>query len=432
MKKAKTQNIIRNILIIVIVAAIVLGTVLPVFAATPVDENQYPHDSLESAAEEAGDKVLARVKNSSSTSTDFYFSVGYKADTYDSPSICTAFRDVIEERTAKPFEGDAMHAALNSLSVITSKKQANGRYYIKVMVYGKYNLTAEQETQYHSQVQAIAQEAAGNDYEKALYLYKYVVNTVTYGSDKIDERNTYNTGYGALNYTATCNGISQLVYDLMNTAGVECRIVRNSEHAFNIVKIGGKWYLVDATFGNSVKDKNGTRYCLKGSNKYKEWASRYVDTMGGDIIVEAEDYVYDAAALQKPTAGWKKNGTGWWYIREDGTYPVSEWMKIEGVWYHFDNRGYMETGWFKDTDGKQYFLKPNGAMTANEWYDGYWFGKSGAWTYSYKGSWKKNSTGWWFGDTSGWYAKNESIKINGTIYTFDARGYLVDESTTRG
>ena len=84
----------------------------------------------------------------------------------------------------------------------------------------------------------------------------------------------------------------------------------------------------------------------------------------------------------------------------------------------------MQTGWVKVND-VWYFFKANGAMAANEWYEGYWLSASGAWTYPYKGSWKKNSKGWWFGDTSGWYARNTATRIDGKEYSFDAAGYWV-------
>ena len=72
-------------------------------------------------------------------------------------------------------------------------------------------------------------------------------------------------------------------------------------------------------------------------------------------------------------------------------------------------------------------MKASGAMAANEWCSGYWLNANGTWTYQPRGSWKKDSTGWWFGDTSGWYAKSTTIKIDGKDYTFDAKGYLVEE-----
>ncbi|MBR0145972.1 MAG: hypothetical protein IJM25_04835 [Eubacterium sp.] len=55
---------------------------------------------------------------------------------------------------------------------------------------------------------------------------------------------------------------------------------------------------------------------------------------------------------------------------------------------------------------------------------GWYLNPDGTCTWPYKGSWKKSSKGWWFGDTSGWYAKNETLRIDGKSYTFDAKGYL--------
>lgn len=42
-------------------------------------------------------------------------------------------------------------------------------------------------------------------------------------------------------------------------------------------------------------------------------------------------------------AGWKQNETGWWYEKEDKSYPVNGWFQdpADGKWYHFDANGYM-------------------------------------------------------------------------------------------
>ena len=39
----------------------------------------------------------------------------------------------------------------------------------------------------------------------------------------------------------------------------------------------------------------------------------------------------------------------------------------------------MQTGWFKDTDGKWYFLKSDGAMALNENVGGYYINANGVW-----------------------------------------------------
>ena len=111
---------------------------------------------------------------------------------------------------------------------------------------------------------------------------------------------------------------------------------------------------------------------------------------------------------------WKRNEKGWWFEAKDGSYPKSSWKLIgwngKQQWYHFDENGYMQTGWIKDNgiwyylhnqadgsqghmytgwhliDGKWYYFsegmkQPQGAMLANTTTpDGYEVGPDGAWT----------------------------------------------------
>ena len=163
--------------------------------------------------------------------------------------------------------------------------------------------------------------------------------------------------------------------------------------------------------------------------------------------------------------GWQKDSIGWWYQNSDGSYPknqfksignrwyyfeqngymVTGWRRVGGIWYYFNSDGVMQTGWVLDgghwyyfnkdgalqygwqnIGGKYYYFKSDGTMAENEYCGGYWLGSGGAWTYKYKASWKKDSTGWWYGDDSGWYAKNETIKIDGKNYNFNASGYCTN------
>ena len=329
MTNFKFNRIVKKLAVLLIALSSFLSASLTSFAASDVDTGLYPHTSLAAAATEARKNVIARVNTTSSTSNDFYFTVGYTASSYDSKNISTTVSDRIYAHTGKTGEGDALRAALNSLNIVTSKKQVGSTFYIKVTVYGKYNLTAAHEAKYSTQIAKIATKAyrsletsrsgeiktvnattslsksaksskiaainkkysQNQDYYKALYIYQYVVGQIKYGSTVLSGRRVYNTGYAALNHTATCNGISQLVYDLMNAAGVECRVVRSNAHAWNIVKIGGQWYIVDATYGASVKDSAATKYFLKGTSSYKEWASRMTDIAGGSITASTSDFV---------------------------------------------------------------------------------------------------------------------------------------------
>lgn len=63
---------------------------------------------------------------------------------------------------------------------------------------------------------------------------------------------------------------------------------------------------------------------------------------------------------------WEQNETGWWYQNDDGSYPVSQWLTIDGKQYCFDADGYMKTGWVLTTQGNWYYLNPSGELRYDE------------------------------------------------------------------
>ena len=92
------------------------------------------------------------------------------------------------------------------------------------------------------------------------------------------------------------------------------------------LNIGGAWYYLNAD-GSMAKDT---------------WIGTYYVDGSGSWVIE----------------GWQNNGYGWWYQRANGTYPHNEWEIINGIWYYFDENGYM----LADTttpDG--YYVDVNGA-----------------------------------------------------------------------
>ncbi len=60
--------------------------------------------------------------------------------------------------------------------------------------------------------------------------------------------------------------------------------------------------------------------------------------------------------------GWQQNQYGWWWVREDGSYPTDKWEKINDVWYYF---GKMVTGWIKHKQTWYYLDRKDGAMVSN-------------------------------------------------------------------
>lgn len=68
-------------------------------------------------------------------------------------------------------------------------------------------------------------------------------------------------------------------------------------------------------------------------------------------------------------AEWKQDGTGWWYQRDDGTYPAASWNWLDGnadgtaECYYFNEQGYLLTG-VKTPDG--YAVNGDGAWIVND------------------------------------------------------------------
>ena len=120
---------------------------------------------------------------------------------------------------------------------------------------------------------------------------------------------------------------------------------------------------------------------------------------------EADKRRNNAVEVKEADAGtWLKTEEGTWsLVKKEGTLAAREWGFVNGIWYYFDQNGYMTTGWLKTPDGKWYYLHPSyGGMatgwilTDEKWYylnpekgdclidtvtpDGYQVDHSGAWT----------------------------------------------------
>ena len=118
-----------------------------------------------------------------------------------------------------------------------------------------------------------------------------------------------------------------------------------------------------------------------------------------------------------------------YYLDKNGawTYKYRASWKTDSKGTCFqDTKGwYPKKQWLKIND-QWYFFKPDGYKAELEYWNGYWFNMSGEWTYKPRASWKKDSKGWYYQDTAGWYPRNCDIKIDGKLYNFDAKGYCTN------
>ncbi len=96
-------------------------------------------------------------------------------------------------------------------------------------------------------------ELAGkNDYEKVKAIHDYIIDSVSY-----DTTLSRTSAYDALiNQSAVCEGYAMAAYRMFSEAGLETRIIAGlgdgAPHAWNIVKVDGRWYNIDLTWDDPL------------------------------------------------------------------------------------------------------------------------------------------------------------------------------------
>ncbi|MCR4717222.1 MAG: hypothetical protein K5656_08575 [Lachnospiraceae bacterium] len=104
-----------------------------------------------------------------------------------------------------------------------------------------------------------------SDVAKVKVIHDYVVKLVTY-DNTLKDHSAYG-GLAASKHSTVCQGYALIMYKLLTDAGVPVHYVTGDAggpHAWNIVKIKGKWYYLDATW-DDPSDTTVYDYFLVGS-----------------------------------------------------------------------------------------------------------------------------------------------------------------------
>ncbi len=153
-----------------------------------------------------------------------------------------------------------------------SCEKVDGQYVIHVQDKVSYRLSKSQERTYKEKLNSVMASigTSGSDKQKVKRIYKYVTKNVKYDYSS-NLKDTAYTAYAALvNKKAVCNGYAALVYDMCRKAGVPCRVIvgqaNGGLHAWNLIKIGNKWYNADATWDAG---ESSYSYFLKSDKQFR-------------------------------------------------------------------------------------------------------------------------------------------------------------------
>mgnify|MGYP000090337698 FL=1 len=150
---------------------------------------------------------------------------------------------------------------LNGTVKVDSKASISGNsnegYDLNIFYDVSYLSSLEQEEKVDEEVSNLLKSldlSNKTDYQKVKAIYDYICSNVTYDHDNLNDE-SYSlkyTAYAALiNKTAVCQGYASLFYRLALDAGVDTRVISGEAggpHAWNIVKLNGKYYNLDSTW----------------------------------------------------------------------------------------------------------------------------------------------------------------------------------------
>lgn len=122
----------------------------------------------------------------------------------------------------------------------------------------EYNCTAEEKKQKDTKLEKAEEEALAavsgkeSEYETVKSVFEYAVDTLSYDDNAEDNQNIYSS---LVNHKTVCAGYSREVQYLLQKLGIETIFVAGTitdrgSHAWNMVKVNGSWYQLDATFGD--------------------------------------------------------------------------------------------------------------------------------------------------------------------------------------
>lgn len=166
------------------------------------------------------------------------------------------------KHTGSPVEGDYLRKSYGGFTFGEIGFTYDNKYfYVEIPVTATFYTDYDQEEELTAAVDKLLDEIITDgmsDYEKVKAIYDYMTANIVYDYENLND-SSYRlkfTAYAAMiNKTSVCQGYANLFYRLALECGIDSRIItgiaNDGGHAWNIVKLGSKYYLVDATWDSA-------------------------------------------------------------------------------------------------------------------------------------------------------------------------------------
>ena len=247
------------------------------------------------------------------------FSVTVKTSKYNDSTYQNEYAEALLNRamahTGNPIEGDYMSRQLNGYYYEFDDSKTG---YLTITYTISFFTTKEQENEMDEKVDEIIKSlklSGKTDYQKVKSIYDYLCENVVYDMFSYSVAMTTqgrmhnpvgHSAYGALcNGTAVCQGYAAAFYRLALEAGIDGRVIFGESsgggHAWNIVKLDGKYYLLDSTWDAGQSEYEYFLKCEKDfpdhdpddEHKTSSWKSKYPIASTSYKTTTVKTSVYD-------------------------------------------------------------------------------------------------------------------------------------------
>lgn len=257
-----------------------------------------PYNTVEAAGDYVREKMESRDE---SISFDYQMPSGSDDEALGAMlySVC----DEALKHTGVPTQGDYIAYQYGGWHGEIRGNRSTGVFtYTYTMTYYTTPEQEEEETEAINDLISSLDLSGKTKYERLTIIYDYICTHVTYDHDHLnDEDYTLQyTSYAALiNGTAVCQGYSVLLYRMLLSSGIDCRVIAGTgnggPHAWNIIGLSGKYYNADSTWDTSWYASDYHHWFLRAEANFENHTRKEeytTDEFNSDYPMDTSDYVY--------------------------------------------------------------------------------------------------------------------------------------------